>query len=365
MKFWDYIIPGRLPATEDDANKAIASANEALSEARKLGYDTSELEALLKQALSAFANHEYTIAIEYAEEIAGAVEELEMRPEVGEVSTVTKPIIPSVKRAQIKDLEQRYEVLELIGYGGFADVYKAKRREGSFILALKLPRITPYETVTLDSFLQEADLWIKLSHPHIVRVYEYGAKPYPWLAIEYMEGGSLRGRIGRLSIAESLQIGTKLAEALFYTSHLGVIHRDIKPENILFDLKDTPKLTDWGLGKVLLEASKSVSGFKGTLAYSAPEQVSDEFGSADWRTDIYQLGAVLYEMLTGERLFKGEGWDLIAKIRESEPRKPSELNSKVSEDLDLIVLKALAKRKEERYEDASALKKDLEKAAQW
>ncbi len=255
------------------------------------------------------------------------------------------------------DLSQ-YTILEKIGSGGFSDIHKAQRKDGS-ILALKIPKLALYETFVPTDFLREAELWSRLSHPNIVKVYEYGTKPYPWIAIEYMEGGSLRSRLGKLTMEESLEIGMKLAEALFYTHHYGVIHRDIKPENVLFDSENTPKLTDWGLGKLMLEASKSISGFKGTLAYAAPEQLfSSKFGEADWRTDIYQLGAVLYEMLTGKLPFGGE----LGRILSEEVEPPSRLSSGVPAEMDEIVLKAIAKQKEDRYQDIFLLKEELERA---
>ncbi len=254
-----------------------------------------------------------------------------------------------------------YTVMEKLGAGGFADVYKAERKDG-LVVAIKVPRLTPGQTFEPTGFLKEAELWNKLSHPHIVKVYEYGARPYPWIAMENMDGGSLKSRLGRLRLEESLDIIIKLSQALFYASHLGVIHRDIKPENILFDHANTPKLTDWGLGKVLLEASRSVDGFKGTLAYSAPEQLSiSKFGAVDWRTDIYQLGAVLYELITGEWIFAGvDAGATVTNILNEEARAPSELNPSIPKEVDAIALRMLTKRKEDRYQDVSLVIEHLE-----
>ena len=182
--------------------------------------------------------------------------------------------------------------------------------------------------------------------------------------MEYMGNGSLRGKIGSLTVAQSLDIAVKLAHALFYAHHHGVIHRDLKPENILLDSEDAPKLTDWGLGKVLLDRSSSTAGFKGTLAYSAPEQLSSsKFGDVDWRTDIYQLGAVIYEMLTGQWGIGGdEPGATVAWVLNDEVDAPSKVVSGLPDELDKIVFKAIAKRKEDRYQDISALTEELEKA---
>jgi serine/threonine protein kinase len=254
-----------------------------------------------------------------------------------------------------------YDVLDRIGTGGFSDIHRARRKDG-LVVALKIPRLSPFQTLVPSDFLREAELWSKLDHPYIVKTYEYGTKPYPWIAMEFMEGGSLRARIGRLSLRESLQIGVEMAQVLFYAHHHGVIHRDIKPENILFDMGKTPKLTDWGLGKMLLESSMTASGFKGTLAYSSPEQLSgSRFGGVDWRTDIYQLGTVLHEMLTGQKLFLGdEPGATITRILTEEPTAPSKLRQDIPQELDRIVIKAVARRKGERYQDVSALEEDLQ-----
>jgi len=252
----------------------------------------------------------------------------------------------------------RYAILQKIGVGGFSEVHKAQTADG-LIVALKIPRLSSFDTFDSTDFFREAELWMKLNHPYIVKAYEYGAKPYPWIAMEYMEGGSLRDRIGTLSPREAVSVGLRLLEALFYAHHLGVIHRDIKPENVLFNLANTPKLTDWGLGKVMLETSSSVGVFKGTLAYSAPEQLSSaRFGAIDWRTDIYQLAATFYEMLTNQPPFGGD----IARILTEEALPPSRVNSSVPPQLDPIVMQALAKAKEDRPQDVSALIKDLKKA---
>ncbi|RLC92924.1 MAG: hypothetical protein DRI40_09410 [Chloroflexi bacterium] len=254
-----------------------------------------------------------------------------------------------------------YDVLDRIGAGGFSDIHRARRQDG-LVVALKIPRLSPFQTLVPSDFLREAELWSKLDHPYIVKVYEYGTKPYPWIAMEFMEGGSLRARIGTLSLKESLQIGVEMAQVLFYAHHHGIIHRDIKPENILFDMDKTSKLTDWGLGKMLLESSMTASGFKGTLAYSSPEQLSgSRFGGVDWRTDIYQLGTVLHEMLTGQKLFLGdEPGATIARILTEEPTAPSKVRPDIPQELDRIVIKAVARRKGERYQDVSALEEDLQ-----
>lgn len=258
------------------------------------------------------------------------------------------------------DISKNYEILDLIGFGGFADVYRARRKKDDMIVALKVPRLAQFETVQPTAFLDEAELWSRLRHPNIVSVYEYGTKPYPWMIIEYMEEGSLRKRIGQQTLEECLDVTMKVCDALYYAHHLGVIHRDIKPENVLFDKKDTPKLADWGLGRMMMDLS-SKSGTGGTPAYSSPEQVKPaEFGEVGWWTDIYQCGAMLYEMVTGQLPFQGESpLELALNIVGEELVRPSEVKPELPVALDEIIAQCLAKDREKRYQDVSMMKAAL------
>jgi serine/threonine-protein kinase len=264
------------------------------------------------------------------------------------------PVAPVPPETEVPPRLEHYTYEKRIGRGGFADVYLGRNTQGVAV-ALKIPRLPEYETIEAKDFINEAELWSKLSskkQPHIVELYEYGTSPYPWIAMEYMEGGSLRLKVGRLRCKACLEIAMKLMEALHFAHHYGVVHRDIKPENVLFDNQSNPKLTDWGLAKVLLDVSGSSGGFRGTVAYSAPEQLAaSKFGAIDWRTDIYQMGMLVYELLVGKVPFGGlEPGIAITSILNSLPPAPSQLNSQVSTRLDDIVLKAIAKHKEERFQ---------------
>lgn len=259
------------------------------------------------------------------------------------------------------ELSAKYELMDLIGFGGFADVYKTRRVEDGQIVAIKIPRLAQFETIEPGAFLQEAQLWSRLDHPNIVKVFEYGTKPYPWIAIEYMEKGSLRPRIGNMTLEEALDVALKICDALYYTHHLGVIHRDIKPENILCDSENNPKLADWGLGKMMIDISMK-SGASGTPYYSSPEQVSPaKFGEVGWWSDIYQCGAVLYEMVTGKLPFEGQGpLELAISITSCEVIKPSEVAPELPLEFDDVIAQCLAKDKDERYKDISMMKAALE-----
>ncbi|MCE4610086.1 MAG: serine/threonine protein kinase [Desulfurococcales archaeon] len=250
-----------------------------------------------------------------------------------------------------------YRIIRPLGSGGFSTVYLAEKDQGELV-ALKIPKLELGATVSgnlSEQFRREAETWSRLDHENIVKVIDYGIKPLPYIAMEYMPGGSLRERLekeGKPTIGEAVKIAIDIGEALSYAHHMGVVHRDLKPENVLFTKDGRAKLTDFGLAKVMLQASmSSASGFKGTILYAAPEQVDPaSYGSPDWRTDIWQYGALLYELLTGRPPFTADNpLALINKIINEEPLPPSHYNSSVPGWLDEIVMKCLRKKKEDRW----------------
>jgi serine/threonine protein kinase len=280
------------------------------------------------------------------------------KPKPPKKPTVTQPPLTKV-------FPKGYTLIEKIGQGGFAYVYKAKDPEGR-IVALKFPKIDLTETIDescFKQFLKEARIWKKLKHPSIVKVYDCGSAPLPWISMEYMKGGSLRERLkkGRLSVKEALEIAIKIADAIQFAHHNGVVHQDINPKNILFTDNGYPKLTDWGLVKVLLETSSSTEVFEGTFICAAPEQLaSEKFGKVDWRTDIYSFGVILYWMLTGKPPFVSKDiLGYIKKVTEEKIRPVREIDPSIPPKLEAILQKILAKRKEDRYEAIALVKKDL------
>ncbi len=250
----------------------------------------------------------------------------------------------------------QYEIIELIGKGNFAEVHKARHKETGSIVAIKKPRIqgTIDESV-YRKFLKEAKLWYGLSQKGIagvVKVFGYGVKPFPWIAMEYMAGGCLAERVREPDHRESSRIIVHLLETMNKVNRFsGAIHRDLKPENILFTENGFPKIADWGLGKYLMDNSLSM-GFKGTPYYSAPEQFDEKmFGKISWKTDLYQIGAVYYELLTGRKPFPHDGLtELMFNIINKDPDLPSKAKPGVPIGFDRILMKALRKRQEDRYE---------------
>jgi len=261
-----------------------------------------------------------------------------------------------------------YTITHKLGSGGFATVYQAEDHNG-WLVAIKMPKFLDetLDSSIYDKFESEAKMWNNLSHKNIVEFHEYVLEPFPCLVMEIMEGGSLKSLMDsrRLTTQEALSIFIQLVDAISYAHRMASIHRDIKPENVLFTRDGIPKLTDWGIGKLMAsESTTKTVGAKGTLAYSAPEQISKKkYGSVDWSTDIFQIGIVGYEMLTGENPFLDEDpIGIMGRITNEEVKPPSEYNPEIPPQVDTVILKALEKRKEDRWRSADVMYDRLRRA---
>ncbi len=253
----------------------------------------------------------------------------------------------------LRVLFSRYVDVEPIGEGGFARVYKAKRKDGT-IVALKIPYHLTERAGK--AFLREVTVWSQLRHRNIVELYDANIVPVPYLEMEYCEG-SLAELKRPLHWEKAAEIAFGICEGLKYAHSRGIIHRDLKLSNILIK-NGTPKISDWGLSKVLTESGSTTTSF--TPLYAAPEQISpSRFGKTDERTDIWQLGVLMYELVTGKVPFEGEDFvEIAGKIVMDEPTPPSELNPD-AKPLEPVIMRCLAKRKEERYQSVKELQKDL------
>jgi len=251
-----------------------------------------------------------------------------------------------------------------IGEGGSSFIHLAECSQG--LVALKVPRdldgLETLDASVMKSFENEARIWKDLSNKQIkgiVELYAYGSSPYSWMALEYMDSGSLEERIGKLSKEKALEVAVSLLDTLYYAHNYGVIHRDIKPSNILFNSKNEIKLTDWGLGKKLLTDSSQSLFFKGSTRYAAPEQYKPElFGEPDWHTDIFQAGAVIYHIFAGVPPIS-DPHDAMHTVIGGKIEPLSKVNSEVPTHINNAVMKALAVKKEDRWKSTDSFKSTL------
>jgi len=261
--------------------------------------------------------------------------------------------------------QKTYVANERIATTYISEVFKGRCLEDDLEVAIKAPRGVSggmtIENRAADSFLHEAKLWSKMLHPNIVRVYDYSDRPYPWICMEYMDAGDLK-----IAIERSNKVNSKncmawketifgIIDALEFAHKKNVIHRDIKPQNILFssDEPDVPKLTDWGAAR-----TGETRGCTRTLEYATPEQCHGE--PQDRRTDIFQVGVLIFKLLTNRLPFEGETEEEYQyQICTVQPPLPTSMNPSLPKEMDEILLKALSKRKEDRYQSISDLKTDL------
>jgi serine/threonine protein kinase/Tfp pilus assembly protein PilF len=260
-----------------------------------------------------------------------------------------------------------YELLEEVGRGGQGVVYRARQKSLNRTVALKVIGLGHWATEAhLKRFRREAEAAASLEHPGIVPIHEVGERDGScYFSMKFIEGGQLDEVVGRtpISIRQAAELIAKVAHTVHYAHEHGILHRDIKPGNILLDQKGEAHLTDFGLAR-LVETESTVTGTKevlGTPSYMAPEQAVGETRKLTSATDVYGLGAVLYQLLTGHPPFAGgTTYETIRLLLDTEPRPPRQLNPKMDRDLSTICLKCLEKDPKRRYSSALALAEDLE-----
>jgi serine/threonine protein kinase len=284
-------------------------------------------------------------------------------------------------RAQIQTGSRlgRYEIRSQIGAGVMGDVYQARDIELDRIVALKvLPAAVASDQQRMRRFIQEAKAASSLNHQNIITIYEIGETDSTrFIATEFIDGVTLRQQLKRLrlSLSETLEIGIQIATGLAAAHEAGIVHRDVKPENVMLRNRDGfVKLLDFGLVK-LTETSTTTTDTEaptralvntdagtvmGTVLYMSPEQARGK--SVDERTDIWSLGVILYEMVTGVVPFRGESSaDVIASIVRTNPDQITQRAPDTPAKLEEIILKALEKDREERYQTVKDLLVDLRK----
>src|SRR5206468_10030092 len=238
-----------------------------------------------------------------------------------------------------------YELLEEIGRGGQGVVFRARQKRLNRTVALKVISLGQWASKThLKRFRLEAEAAARLEHPGIVPIHEVGERDGScYFSMKFVEGGQLDEVISRgpMPVRQAVELIVKVARTVHYAHEHGILHRDIKPGNILLDANGEPHLTDFGLAR-LVEHGSTVTGsleVMGTPSYMAPEQAVGNNAAVGRATDVYGLGAVLYELLTGRPPFAGETtYETIHLLLDSEPRQPRQWNRKIDRDLSAICL---------------------------
>jgi WD40 repeat protein/predicted Ser/Thr protein kinase len=259
-----------------------------------------------------------------------------------------------------------YEILGELGRGGMGVVYKARQMSLNRVVALKMILAGAHAgKQQRDRFRGEAEAAARLQHPNIVQVYEIGEhERCPYFSLEYVEGRNLQDMLndGMLPPLQAAALVEQLAQAVHYAHQRGIVHRDLKPSNVLITQEGTPKITDFGLAKRLEGGAVNTrtGDILGTPSYMAPEQAAGKTKEIGPATDIYSLGAILYEMLTSRPPFEGSSaFDTVYLVMTAEPSRPSQCNPRVPPDLETICLKCLEKDPAKRYASAQVLAEEL------
>jgi len=283
------------------------------------------------------------------------------------LDSARRPRIATKKRKWPRRFGE-YELLEKFGMGGMGIVYKARQPKLDRVVALKMIRRNQIGgEQEIHRFRSEAQAIARLDHPHIIPLYEVGEhRGRHFFSMLLVESGSLMTHQPRLSKDQrkSAQIMATVARAVHYAHQHGILHRDLKPANILLDAEDQPYVSDFGLAKNIDDdlSLTQTGAVLGTPSYMAPEQAVGKHGKGSPAADVYSLGAILYELLTGQPPFAAETpLATLKQLQEQDPRPPRSINRKVNRDLETICMKCLEKDPQKRYPSAEALALDLER----
>jgi tetratricopeptide (TPR) repeat protein/predicted Ser/Thr protein kinase len=258
-----------------------------------------------------------------------------------------------------------YELIEELGRGGMGVVYLARQRSLGRLVALKMILAGLHaDSTARQRFRTEAEALARMQHPNVVQIHEVGEHDgKPFLSLEHVEGGSLLRKAAGTPQPdrEAARVVETIARAVDSLHRRGVLHRDLKPSNVLLTADGTPKVTDFGLAKILeADGPTRTEAFLGTPSYAAPEQAAGDSRKVKEPADVYSLGAILYELLTGRPPFQGPTpLSILEQVRTQEPAPPRRLRSTVSADLETVCLKCLEKQPHRRYASAGALADDL------
>jgi eukaryotic-like serine/threonine-protein kinase len=263
----------------------------------------------------------------------------------------------------------QYDIVDVLGQGGMSTVYRGQHRITEQVVALKLlpPELAAHSQVK-GRFLEEARALAQLDHPNIVHLYNFGQENGAFvLAMQYVEGETWERMIltaGRQQWPVAVRIGVDVLRALEYAHGRGIVHRDMKPSNVLVRASDgAATVMDFGIAKMTTSSRLTATGqTMGTVRYMSPEQVRGQ--EIDHRTDLYSLGATLYEAVVGDTPFDGNThFEIMTKHLHEPPRPPSALGVELPHDLETVIMRALAKRPDDRFQTARELRKALEAVA--
>jgi serine/threonine-protein kinase len=261
----------------------------------------------------------------------------------------------------------RYRIQRKLGAGGMADVYLAEDQELGRRVAIKiLNGRHANDAQFIERFRREAKNAAALNHPNIVSIYDRGnAEDTYYIAMEFLDGRTLKELIvsrGAAPINVAIEYARQILSALRFAHRHGIVHRDIKPHNVLVDAEGRVKVTDFGIARAGTSQMTETGSIVGTAQYLSPEQARG--GEIDPRSDLYSLGIVLYELLTGKTPFDGETpVEIAMKHLSNAPKPPSKLRADIPPELDMVVLRALAKNPDDRYQSADEMEADLERVA--
>jgi eukaryotic-like serine/threonine-protein kinase len=278
----------------------------------------------------------------------------------------SRPVILSMNELQVGERLDHFCIESLVAQSGMASIYRATDVRNGRIVGLKIPHFeVESDPVLFDRFKREEEIGKRLNHPGVIKVFDSEDRSRVYMVMEWIDGRLLRRILSdekKLTIERAVRITVEICEALKYIHNQGVVHRDLKPENIMVDSEDRIKLIDFGIassaGAKRLTFGK-LTRTMGTADYISPEQVKSN--RSDGRSDLYAVGVMLYEMLTGEMPFQGANPFVVMNDRLlNDPIPPCEINPQISPELQEIIYRALERKPENRYASAREFASDLQ-----